>query len=37
MSKRNKLSRSGSSKLYAATKGKHKVNLFRPMRGGVRL
>ena len=38
MSKRNKLSRSGSSKLYKATVNKvHPVNLIHPMRGGLRL
>ena len=36
--KRNKLSKSGSRKLYQATVNKmHPVNLSHPMRGGVRL
>ena len=38
MSKRSKLSRSGSRKLYQATVNKvHVVNILKPMRGGVRL
>lgn len=38
MSKRNKLSRSGSRKLYQATvNNMHPVNYLKPMRGGVRL
>ena len=38
MSKRNKLSRSGSRKLFQATANKvHPVNLIHPMRGGLRL
>lgn len=36
--KRNKLTRSGSKRLYNATVNKtHVVNIMRPMRGGVRL
>jgi hypothetical protein len=39
MSKRSKLSRSGSKKLFEATSNKtHKLNaMLRPMRGGTRL
>jgi hypothetical protein len=38
MARRNKLSRSGSRKLYGATVNRtHVVNLLKPQRGGVRL
>jgi hypothetical protein len=38
MARRNKLTKSGSGKLFAKTRGNvHPVNLLRPMRGGLRL
>ena len=38
MAKRNKLTKSGSRKLYQSTVNRtHKLNLIHPMRGGLRL
>jgi hypothetical protein len=34
---RKKLTRSGSRRLYSATRGVNGLNYYRPMRGGVRL
>jgi hypothetical protein len=37
MAQRSKLSRGGQRRLFKATKGSHRLNRPRPLRGGTRL